>query len=109
MKLSTGEQAQRQEERSSGSILRVHRLESGQRIDEERLAIDAPWTNFSRASHWTIEIANRDDQPLPITAVRLLMQQRSLCFDAAADKNYQLLYGDSALMRLNTTTRRSST
>lgn len=98
MKLSTGEQAQRQEERTSGSILRVHRNVSGQRIDEERLAIDAPWTsNFSRASHWTIEIANRDDAPIPVTAVRLLMQQRQLCFDALADKNYAIYYGDPAL------------
>lgn len=96
-KLSTGEDAPQHEAQSAGSILRLHRLAEGHRIDEERLAIDAPFINFDRPSTWTIEIANRDDAPLPITAVRLEMQQRQLCFDALANKNYNLYYGDSAL------------
>ena len=47
----------------------------------------------------TVEVAidNGDDTPLPITAIRLEMRQRKLCFDAPTAHPLTLFYGDSAL------------
>ena len=81
----------------SGSLLRLHGIHDGHRIDEEHLAIAAPWTSFETASKWTITIDNGDDSPLPLQAVRLEMIQRQLCFEAAAGAAYTLFYGDPAL------------
>lgn len=82
---------------SSGSILRLHGNQNGHRIDEERLAIDAPRVDFETPAKWTVAIDNGDDEPLTMKSVRLEMLQRSLCFDAAANTHYALFYGDSAL------------
>jgi hypothetical protein len=82
---------------SYGSLLRVHSVENGQRIDEERLAIDAPWVDFSTPAKWTITIVNGDDAPLTLESVRLQMLERKLCFDAVSDSSYLLYYGDPAL------------
>lgn len=82
---------------SSGSILRVHGMQNGHRIDEERLALDAPRADFGTPAKWTITIDNGDDKPLSLKSVRLEMLERSLCFDAAAHASYSLYYGDSAL------------
>jgi hypothetical protein len=82
---------------SVGSLLRVHSVQNGQRIDEERLATDAPWVDFNTPTKWTITIDNGDDAPLLLNAVQLQMQEHSLCFDAAANTQYTLYYGDSAL------------
>jgi hypothetical protein len=82
---------------SSGNILRVHKIDNGRRIDEERLEIDAPFTGFSAPAKWTITIENRDDAPLKLEFVRLQMLERSLCFEADANGSYMLYYGDPAL------------
>lgn len=82
---------------SGGNILRLHRVEDGHRIDEERLAVAAPGLTFDSASQWTITVENGDDPPLGLEAVRLEMLERNLCFDAAAGKSYTLYYGDPAL------------
>ena len=55
---------------SSGSLLRVHSDQNGRRIDEERLAIDAPETDFDTPAKWTVTIDNGDDSPLTLTPVR---------------------------------------
>jgi hypothetical protein len=82
---------------SSGNILRVHKIDNGRRIDEERLVIDAPFTDFSTPSKWTITIENGDDAPLKLGSVRLEMLERSLCFEADGNGSYTLYYGDPAL------------
>ena len=82
---------------ASGSLLRVHSLQNGHRIDEERLAIDAPWVDFNTPTKWTITIENGDDAPLSLQSVRLEMLERTLCFDAEANGSYLLAYGDPAL------------
>jgi hypothetical protein len=81
----------------SGTILRVHKIDNGRRIDEERLAIDPRWTDLSGPSKWTITIENGDDVPLKMESVRLEMFERTLCFEAANDGGYKLYYGDPAL------------
>jgi hypothetical protein len=82
---------------ASGNLLRVHGVQAGQRIDEERLALDAPWVDFSTPAKWEVAIENGDDAPLTIESIRLQMIERTLCFDADANGNYTLYYGDPAL------------
>ncbi len=82
---------------SYGNILRVHSLQNGRQIDEERLDIDAPWVDFNTPTKWTIAIDNGDDPPLTFASVQLQMLQRTLCFDAESNANYLLAYGDPAL------------
>lgn len=82
---------------SAGNLLRIHGEQSGHRIDEERLSLDAPPVNFATPAKWTITIDNGDDLPLTLNSVRLEMLQRDLCFEAAADGHYTLYYGDPAL------------
>jgi len=82
---------------ASGNILRVHSVQDGHRIDEERLSIDAPQVYFAGEAKWTVTIENGDDVPIQIESTRLDMLERSLCFDATAGDTYTLYYGDSAL------------
>ena len=81
----------------SGDILRVHSLQNGRQIDEERLAIDAPQFDFDTPAKWTVAIQNGDDAPVSLKSVRLQMLQRTLCFDADGNSSYLLAYGDPAL------------
>jgi hypothetical protein len=82
---------------SSGNLLRVHSNQNGHRIDEERLAIDAPSVDFDTPAKWTVTIENGDDAPMTLASVRLQMLERTFCFEAAAGTSYTLYYGDSAL------------
>jgi hypothetical protein len=92
---------------SSGNLLRLHRVQEGRRIDEERLTVDSPMadsfstgsfsTDYETPSQWTITIENGDDAPIELTQVRLEMRERNLCFDQAAGAAYTLYYGDAAL------------
>ena len=82
---------------SNGNILRVHKIDNGRRIDEERLVVDPPWTNLSTPAKWTITIENGDDAPLKLESVQLQMIERTLCFEADSSGSYTLFYGDSAL------------
>jgi hypothetical protein len=83
---------------SSGNLLRLHATRDGHRIDEEHLAVGAPWAGFGGAgSTWTVTIDNGDDAPLALTDVRLEMAERRLCFDAGAGASYALYSGDAAL------------
>lgn len=82
---------------SFGNLLRLHRVQNGLRIDEEHLAVDAPYSEFDTATQWTVTIHNGDDAPIQIVSARLEMRQRTLCFDAAAGASYTLFYGDPAL------------
>lgn len=82
---------------SSGNLLRLHSMQNGRRIDEERLAIDAPAVDFETQARWTVTIQNSDDAPLNLNSVRLQIIERSLCFQTAANADYSLYYGDPAL------------
>jgi len=82
---------------SSGNLLRVHSVQDGHRIEEERLSIDAPGVQFDSPAKWRIGIDNGDDRPLQIESVRLEMVERDLCFDAAGASGFTLYYGDAAL------------
>jgi hypothetical protein len=81
----------------TGNLLRVHSVQNGHRIDEERLTIDAPRAEFETPAKWTIAIDNGDDAPLKIDSVRLQMLERDLCFETAGSGAYALYYGDAAL------------
>jgi hypothetical protein len=82
---------------ASGNLLRVHSVQNGHRIDEERLTIDAPQAEFETPAKWTITIDSGDDAPLKVESVRLQMLERDLCFDAAGSGDYKLYYSDAAL------------
>ncbi len=82
---------------SYGSLLRVHRVEDGHRIDEERLELSAPSTAFDAPAKWIVTIENRDDAPIQLSSVRLEMLERKLCFEAASGAGYALYYGDPVL------------
>jgi hypothetical protein len=82
---------------SPGNLIRVHSIQDGHKIDEERLAIDAPWTDFTTAAKWTVTIDNGDDAPLVLERVQLQMQERKLCFEGVPAAGYALFYGDPAL------------
>ena len=81
---------------ATGNLLRVHRIEDGRRIDEDRLTIVAPTVDFATPSRWTISIENGDDVPLN-TSVRLEMLKRDLCFEVMSNARYTLFYGDPLL------------
>jgi len=83
---------------STGNLLRLHRVEGGHRIDEERLSVDSPAATLDTPAHWTVTVENGDDPPLQFAAVRLEMLERDLCFDAAPGSAYTLYYGDPALL-----------
>jgi Protein of unknown function (DUF3999) len=82
-----------------GDLLRLHTTRNGRKIDEERLAIDAPAyiPATTAGTQWTITIHNQDDPPLDVRSVSLQMIARNLCFDAAPAATYTLYYGDAAL------------
>jgi len=82
---------------SAGDILRVHSIRDGQRLDEERLTVEAPWVDSSTPTKWTISIDNENDAPLQLKSVQLQMLERSLCFEAEGGSSYTLYYGDAAL------------
>jgi uncharacterized protein DUF3999 len=82
---------------ASGNLLRVHRVQNGHRIDEERLTIDTSVSASHPAEKWTIRIDNGDDPPVSLQSVRLEMLERDLCFESASPANFTLMYGDPAL------------
>jgi hypothetical protein len=95
-----------------GSILRVHASAAGREIRTELLGVPAILgANLQRAAKVEVTVENGDDQPLPITAVRLEMRQRKICFAApvgltssgdtgtssGTDSGLALYYGNSEL------------
>jgi len=83
----------------TGNISRVHSVESGHKINEVQLSVPATLgSNLQTPAKVWVEVENGDDQPVPITAVRLEMRQRKLCFDTPASAaGLALYYGDPAL------------
>jgi len=82
----------------AGTILRVHLTESGREIRQQQLSVPATLgSNMQSAATVQIAIDNGNDQPLPITAIRLETRQRQLCFDAPSAQPLTLFYGDPTL------------
>ncbi|HEY6413708.1 MAG TPA: DUF3999 family protein [Edaphobacter sp.] len=82
----------------TGTILRVHLTESGREIRQQQLSIPATLgSNLQSAATVEVAIQNGDDAPLPVTAVRLEMRERKLCFDTPSAEPLTLYYGDPTL------------
>ncbi len=82
----------------NGTILRVHLTQSGREIRQQQLSIPATiGSNLQSAATVEVAIENGDDAPLPVTAVRLEMRERKLCFDAPSAGPLTLFYGDPTL------------
>jgi len=82
----------------AGTILRVHLTQAGREIRQEQLSVPATLgSNMQSAATVQVAVENGDDTPLPITAIRLEMRQRKICFDALDDKPLTLYYGDPSL------------
>ncbi|MDR3739790.1 MAG: DUF3999 family protein [Terracidiphilus sp.] len=84
-------------QQSEGNLLRLHSDQDGRRIDEERVYMDTLPISYERATHWTVTVHNGDDGAVRFTALRVLMRERKICFEAAAGASYTLHYGDAAL------------
>ncbi len=85
-------------EKIAGTILRVQLTQSGREIRQQELSIPAILVPICRAPQPLRSLVeNGDDAPLPITAVRLEMRERKLCFDAPNAQPLTLFYGDPTL------------
>lgn len=81
-----------------GNIFRVRLNQAGREIRQQQLSIPATLgSNLQSSAQVEIAVNNGDDVPLPITAVRLEMRERQLCFDASSLAPITLFYGDAAL------------
>jgi hypothetical protein len=98
--ITNSPQSKEQPMTEDGNILRVHRLEMGHRIDDERLTIVPPYGSYlglNTESDWMIQIENGDDPPIQLNQVRLEMLERGFCFAPVAGATYVLMYGDPEL------------
>jgi hypothetical protein len=85
-------------ENLAGTIFRVHLTQSGREIRQQQLTVPATLgSNMQSAATVEVAIDNGNDTPLPITAIRLEMRQRQLCFNAPTPQPLTLYYGDPAL------------
>jgi hypothetical protein len=82
----------------TGTIYRVHLTQAGREVRQEQLSVPATLgSNMQDTGKVGVAIENGDDAPLPLTAIRLEMRQRKICFDVSADSPLTLFYGDPAL------------
>ena len=82
----------------TGTILRVHLTQAGREIRQQQLSVPAILgSNMQSAATVQVAVENGDDTPLPITAVRLEMRQRKICFEVSNAQPLTLFYGDPAL------------
>ena len=82
----------------AGTIFRVHLTQAGREIRQEQLSVPATiGSNMQSAATVEVAVDNGDDQPLPVSAIRLEMRQRNICFDASTGRPILLFYGDTAL------------
>ncbi len=81
-----------------GTILRVHLTQAGREVRQQQLSVPAILgANLQGAATVEVAVDNGDDTPLPITAIRLKMRQRKLCFSAPTAQPVILFYGDAGL------------
>src|SRR5258708_32071882 len=78
----------------SGATSRIHTVRHGQKIDvdDSRVSLSA-----AGATRIKVTVRNGDDQPLSISAVRLLQYERRLYFNTPAEAQLDLYYGDEKL------------
>ncbi len=81
----------------SGSLVRLHTIESGHQLDMEQLSVATPSVADADPAKWMVAIENGDDAPLPLVSVQIDMLERDLCFAADGRSRYTLLYGDAGL------------
>lgn len=82
----------------SGNILRVRLTQGGREIRQQELSVPATiGSNLQSTATVEVVVENGDDAPLPITAVRLEMRERSICFNARSVQPLTLYYGDPTL------------
>ena len=82
----------------SGTISRVHLIQAGRDIREQQLSLPATLgSNMQTPATVKVTVDNGDDPPLPLTAIRLEMRQRKLCFNPPSASPLTLFYGDPAL------------
>jgi hypothetical protein len=82
----------------AGTIFRVNLTQSGREIRQQQLSVPATiGSNMQSAATVEVAVDNGDDQQLPISAIRLEMRQRNICFDASTAAPILLFYGDAAL------------
>jgi hypothetical protein len=85
-------------ENLAGTILRVHLTQAGREIREEQLSVPAVLgANMQDVATVEVAVDNGGNAPLPITAIRLEMRERKLCFDISNTRPLTLFYGDPAL------------
>ena len=81
-----------------GTIFRVRLNQTGREVRQQQLSVPATLgANMQGPASVEVAISNGDDAPLPVTAVRLEMRQRKLCFAAPAAGAVTLFYGDDGL------------
>ncbi len=81
-----------------GTIFRVRLTQAGREVHQQQLSVPAILgANLQGPASVEVAIDNGDDAPLPITAVRLEMRQRKLCFSAPTGEPVTLFYGDDGL------------
>ena len=82
-----------------GTIERVQLTRAGRQIHQEQMNVPVTLgSNLQGEAEVEVEVENGDDAPLPLTAVRLEMRQRKVCFPLqAAGSALTLFYGDDAL------------
>ena len=87
-------QNEKDESIGSGEINRIHMVRGGQKIDSEDNEVA-----ISRNGQKIIEVVvhNGDDPPLKLTGARLQQMERRLYFDASAQGEPTLYYGDEKL------------
>ena len=82
----------------AGTIFRVNLTQSGREIRQQQLSVPATiGSNMQSAATVEVAVDNGDDQQLPISAIRLEMRQRNICFDVSTAGPILLFYGDAAL------------
>jgi hypothetical protein len=86
-------------ESTAGTVLNVHLTQAGRELQQQQLSVPAVLGgNMQSPATVEVSIENGAAAPLPITAVRLEMRERKLCFDAGeAHGGVTMFYGDSAL------------
>ncbi|MDE3106129.1 MAG: hypothetical protein KGK08_13220 [Acidobacteriota bacterium] len=85
-------------ESATGTIQRVRLTLAGRELRQQQLSLPvAIGSNLQGPAQLEVTINNGDQAPLPITAVRLEMRQRRLCFDSGLADGPTLFYGDPAL------------
>ena len=81
----------------TGNLLRLHRQQDGQQIDEDRLSLNLNTPSSPIPTRWSIALNNGDDPPISLQSIRLEFEQQSLCFEATPNTTYTLHYGDPAI------------